>query len=148
MKVQKLKVDEALAESILGTKIVSLLENVAAGTTSVKQAVYILLNEIGRGDRILVIDENLLDLEKELAALRYTVRMVPRGMDDEDIKRTLRSRILITCNGVDFADDTEKYYYGLIWVRKPTDAKILAKKVEAVLMRANFAHNLTQVVSI
>ena len=119
-----------------------------ANKITLLEAVDLILNEAGRGDRILVVDENLLDLEKELSALRYTVYPVPFNTSDEEIKRELRGRIFITRNGKDFAKDVEKFYYGLIWVHGNTDAKILAKEIEQVLMAANFARNPTQVVRI
>ena len=130
---------------ILVNKIV---ENAVFRQITVAEAVEQLLQEIGRCGRILVVDENLYDLAQELISMNYVVHLVTRGANDEQIKATLGARVFITINGKDFVDDAKKYRYGLIWVRKSTDAKVLARKIEAVLMSANFRRNLEQVVKI
>ena len=128
--------------------VMELLSAVRDGKETVESATERLLYEMGRGGRILVVDENLRGLEQELSHLNYTTHSVDRREDDEEIKKRLRSRIFITNNGQDFADDVERYYYGLIWVQHQRDYAVMAREVEAVLMRHNFGRNLTQVVKL
>jgi uncharacterized protein with PIN domain len=129
-------------------RINGIVEGVFRGQITVAKAVDKLLQEIGRGGRILMVDENLYGLARELRALNYTVDLVLAGTPDEEIKKLLPGRVLITINGKDFVDDTKNYRYGLIWVRKSTDAKVLAKKVEAVLMSSNFRRSVAQTVPV
>jgi uncharacterized protein with PIN domain len=129
-------------------RINKIVEGAVSRRITAAKAVEKLLQEIGRGGRILAVDENLYDLARELWELGYTTHLVLSSNSDEDTKVTLPGKVLITINGKDFVDDTEKYRYGLIWVRKSTDAKILAKKVETVLMSANFRRNVTQSVMV
>jgi hypothetical protein len=130
------------------TRVNDIVLNVLAEYITPEMAVRLLLNEIGRGGRILVIDENIVGLEHELAFMNYTVYTVVLGESDEEIKKRLRGRVLITQNGKDFADDIFKHRYGLIWVRQVPDFKILAERVRDVLMKRNFCLNLTQVARI
>ena len=129
----------------------SVLEDLIGHRIDFGTAVGRLLAEMGRGQRILVVDENLLSLEPELAALGYTTEVVDLGEADAEIKKQLRSRVLVTRNGEDFSDPEEmkKYYYGLVWITSKTkDEKTLAEKVKETLMASNFAQNLTQVVKV
>ena len=132
------------------TKFVqSILEDLIQHRIDFGLAVDKLLAEMGRGQRILVIDENLLSLEPELAAMGYTTEVVDLGAQDSEVKKQLRSRVLVTRNGEDFSNPEEmkKYYYGLVWITSRTeDEKTLAEKVKEKLMTSNFAKNLVQVV--
>ena len=128
--------------------IEELLEAVASGKKTVKDAADFLLQEVGRGGRIFVIDENMRDLETELAALRYTIYPVPPGLDDDRIKKEIYGRVFVTNNGKDFVDGVNTGHYGLIWVLRHRDAKTVAKEIEAVVRQVNFDRELEQVVRI
>lgn len=127
-----------------------LIEDVAEGRTTVRKAVAFILNEMGRGGRILVVDENLRDLDDELAKLNYTVQPVITEDPDQKIKKSLGGKVFITHNGDDFKDKAErhKWRYGLIWIKVNPPAKDLAKRVEEALVKANFSNNLLQLVTI
>jgi hypothetical protein len=135
-----------------GTKFVqSVLEDLIGHRIDFGTAVGRLLAEMGRGQRILIIDENLLSLDPELAAMGYTTKKIDLGADDAEVKRQLSSRILITRNGKHFSDPGEmkRYYYGLIWVTSKTkDERTLAEKISDVLMTSDFAKNLVQVAKV
>ena len=127
-----------------------VLEDLIGHRVSLPEAVDKISAEMGRGGRILVIDENLLDLEAELAAKNYTVEAVEISSTDTQIMKQLRSRILITRNGRDFAEPKlmKEYYYGLVWVRSRLSAPDLANTIEEKLMASGFARNLVQVVRV
>jgi hypothetical protein len=126
-----------------------VLQQLLEGEITEDIAVASLLYEMGRGGRILVVDEHLLGLEQELSAMNYTTLTVARNVHDDVIKQSLNSKIVITKNGQDFEDDLVKYRYGLIWiVSKIDDHKLLANMVKDALMKANFSKNLTQIVKI
>lgn len=126
----------------------SLLEQVNRGQKSVDALVDFLLQEMGRGGRILVVDENILDLEPELLELGYTVDTVDLGGPDEAIKKQLKNRVLVTRNGRHFVDDVADFRYGVIWVVSKGDAKTLARKVERAMMTSNFHRKPAQVVKV
>jgi hypothetical protein len=130
------------------TIIESLIQDAITGLKPISQVVEVLLDEMGRGGRILVVDENLAGLDAELSRLNYTTYMVTLGTDDDLIKRELKGKVLVTNNGKDFVDDHEKFRYGLIWVTKQRDFQVLAREVDAALMKANFRAKVAQVVTI
>jgi hypothetical protein len=125
-----------------------IIESCGRGDITPDAAVDQLLAEMARGGRILVVDENMLGLERELARLNYTVYPVDVHQADAMIMKELKGRVLITQNGQDFKDGCKRHYYGLIWVQGQPGFKQLAKKVEAALRRHNFAGDLTQVVKV
>ncbi len=129
-------------------QIKKLIEDIASGKLSRKSALDTLLMELGRGGRILVVDENLRGLDAYLINLNYTVYNVRPGDTDEEIKAELSGRILVTKNGQDFDGDNEQHYYGLIWVVNRAPFRLLAKKIEAILMREQFKKNLTHTVKL
>jgi len=129
----------------------SVLEDLVRHRIDFATAMDKLLAEMGRGQRILVIDENLRSLERELAAMGYTTKAVEAKTSDAAVKRTLRSRVLVTRNGSDFCDprDMERFDYGLVWITsKAKDEKTLAVKVKEALMTSNFAKDLNQVIKV
>lgn len=126
-----------------------LLQEVVEGRRSLNAAAEYLLQEMGRGGRILVVDENLLGLEAELADLNYTAYPIRRRQaDDESIKHEIYGKVLVTRNGKDFADGVSSGYYGLVWVQSDADFAVLAKRIEAELMQRNFKRNLAQVIKV
>jgi len=132
-------------------KFERILARVVRGTLSERRAVDLLLNEMSRGGRTLVVDEDLRGLERELAGLRYTTELLPAGLLDPQIKPLLRSRVFITGNGIDFIvpEHMDRYYYGVIWIdTKSRDYPTLAGKVQDVLKTHNFGKNLVQVVKV
>lgn len=75
--------------------------------------VQLLMNEMSRG--ILVVDENLLALAKELAKLNIRIITPNKGQADQVIKRILLGhRIFVTNNTKHFKDDITAYEYGII----------------------------------
>ena len=133
------------------SEIEQIIDALLAGVIDRAQASDKLLYEMGRGSRILVADENLFGLDQELSAMNYTLSGFAPGMDDGDIKNTLRSRVFITRNGKDFCNpkDLQKYRYGLIWITsRIKDNKLLAKMIKDIMMTSNFSGNLMQVVKI
>ncbi len=129
-------------------EIQQLLESVLSGQKTMGDVVETLFQEMARGGRTLMVDENRYDLVDELAGLNYTVYPVHPEWSDVQIKKEVIGRVLITRNGSDFVDDVHSGHYGLIWVRRDTDAKILAKRIEAAIRHHNFRRNLEQVVKI
>jgi len=130
--------------------IEKLLEQVADKSLPVHEAVDILLQEMGRGGRNLMVDENLYGLEPFLSEMGYTVYRVQSGFPDDQIKKLLESRVFITKNGQHFSDpeDMQKFYYGLIWVKSNLDEMRLAEAVKGMLMTKNFGKNLTQIATV
>ena len=126
----------------------SLFDQVSTGKKSVEEAVDWLLMEMGRGGRIFVVDENLFGLDDYLVELGYTVYRIQSGLADSEIKQQVGGRVLITNNGEDFASDTERFGYGLIWVTRIRDFATLAKNIEAAIMAHGFRRNLTQVIKV
>ena len=113
------------------------------------QAADKLLIEMGRGGRILVVDENLLGLEKELSKLRYTTYPIStRSELDESIMSQLKGRVFITRNGKDFVNGIVKHRFGLIWIVSRSSNRDLAKKVKCALMKSNFYGKPVQVVKV
>src|SRR5882762_6213967 len=110
-------------------EVKKLLQRVSEGKISVSKAADLLLTEMGRGQRILIVDENLLGLVGLLSARNYTVYPIQtRGESDNNIKNQLFGRIFITKNGADFIRDTKKYHYGLVWViSKGPDTELVRK---------------------
>jgi hypothetical protein len=117
---------------------------------TIQEATDRLLTEMGRGGRVLVVDENCLGLDPELASMNYTVKTLEPGLKDAEIKKRLRSRVFITRNGEHFNSpaDMEKHYYGLVWLVSKGDDKRMGKKVEAALTASNFNRHLLQVVKV
>ena len=122
---------------------------VQSGKLTVSEASERLLTEMGRGGRILIVDEHLDGLDDELAKLNYTVHMVRKGLKDHEILPTLNNCVFVTRNYDEFEDHLDEYKFGLIAVKGAFgDFKQLAQRVKAALMKAQFNNNLKQVVSI
>lgn len=131
-------------QEILFTRII---RRVLAGKMTVERAVDRLLYEVGHGGITLLVDETSYGLVAEFKSMNYTVYPVDPGIDDLAIKRQIRGRVLITRNGKHFSvlKDREHYDYGLVWVTSTGNDAAVAKKIEKVLMRSNFARNPHQV---
>ena len=131
-------------------EITALIQDVLSGEKSVTQVVEALFEDMGRGARILVLDENLSDLDGELAELNYTTKTVEPGLSDLEIKRALRSRVFITRNGRHFSDpqDMQKFRYGLLWLVSEGDARFLAGKISQAIMKNSFKRDLIKVVKV
>ena len=127
-----------------------VLRDVMSGRLTEDQAAERLLQEMGRGGVILKVDENCLALAPLLMARNYTTETVEPGLDDQGIKRQIRSRVFITRNGQHFNDpkDLERFDYGLVWVRSRADDRTLARSIERTLMRSRFNSNQHQVVEV
>jgi hypothetical protein len=68
---------------------------------------------------IVVLDENVSGMESELRARNIKVISIPKGTDDEVIKRHyLPGRIIVTANSRHFIDDASSYEYGIIALDK------------------------------
>src|ERR1044071_5415304 len=91
------------------------VQDAVDGKLTVMEATSFLLDEMGRGGRIFVVDENLRGLERELSAMNYTTYTVKRSVEDWKIKEEIKGCVFITNNGKDFVDDVaeEKGDYGL-----------------------------------
>ena len=134
---------------MLESLVEDVLKKVSTGQLSVVKAADLLLTEMGRGGRILVVDENLLGLEMELSALGYvTYTVATRGQVDEMIRPQLRSRVFITRNGKDFVEGLTKHHFGLVWIVSRMSNRDLAKKIAKVLMKSNFHRKPVQVVKV
>ena len=131
-------------------EIEALIRGVVDRTHTIDEAVGVLLNEMGRGGRIFVVDENLMGLERELSQLNYTTYTVSPHLDDQLIKEQVRGRVLVTGNGRHFVDDVgqDKGNYGLIWVTSQKDHQVLAGEIAQAIQRVNFRRNLNQVVKV
>jgi hypothetical protein len=125
----------------------TVITDVINGKKSITEAANTLLQEMGRGGRILSIDENLLGVEPFLAEMGYTTEVFRKKMPDDQIKPQLEGRVFITQNGKDFCnpEDMAQHYYGLIWVLSNPDDKTLATRIKNILMQANFHRNLAQI---
>ena len=129
--------------------VVEALEDVRDGKMTVEEATEFLLNEMGRGGRILVVDEHLDGLDDALAKYNFTVTMVRKGTKDEDILPTLDNRVFITKDYERFEKDMNEYNFGLIAVKgKYGDYQQLSKRIKIVMMGAGFRKNLRQVVPV
>lgn len=68
---------------------------------------------------IVVLDENVSGMESELHKRNIKVIPIPKGTDDEIIKRHyLPGRIIITANSRHFIADASSYEYGIIALDK------------------------------
>lgn len=126
-----------------------LVERIVNEKLSVAEATKLLLSEVGRGGRILVVDENLDSLIDELANRHYTVHGVRHGASDIEIKKELNNRVFITRNGKHFVKDQAKYRYGLVWVVSASPDSVLAQRVEKALSSGmGFKKNLIQTIKV
>jgi hypothetical protein len=119
------------------------------GKMSVDEATRKLLLEMGRGGRVLVVDEHLFGLDHELARLNYTVNRVKSGADDSEILQDLDNRVFITKNREHFKNEINKFNFGLIIVKsKYGDYIQLAKMISDELMKLGFRNNLLRSVNV
>ncbi len=127
-----------------------LVEEIAAGRITVEGAVDRLLDEMGRGGRILVVDETSYGLDEPLSDMNYTVVRVPRRLSDEEIKEEIGGKVFITRNGERFSDpkDMEYHGYGLVWLTSTGDDLVVAEKVKDALMNARFKRNLKHMIKV
>ncbi len=131
--------------------IEQLVENIASGAIPPDTASATLLYELGRGGRIVVVDENLRGLAGFLSGFNYTAYGVPSGFSDARIKaEILDNKVFITQNGKDFCrkSDLIRYDYGLIWVVSAPPLSRLSVLVKDTLMGSGFRKNLHQVIKI
>lgn len=129
--------------------IKQLLKKVVKGRVRVSEATALLMQEMGQGGRILVVDENLLGLADELTKLGYTVIGAAYGASVAAIKKNLGGQVLITHNGMRFIADQTKYHYGLIWVTSKLPDCKRARKIESLMSgRSGFKKNLIQMFKI
>ena len=87
---------------------------------------------------IVVLDENVSGMEPELNNRNIRVIPIPKGTDDEVIKKHyLPGRIIITSNSCHFVDDASSYEYGIIALDKIKfkDFKFLASIVSNAFIR-------------
>jgi len=87
---------------------------------------------------IVVLDENVSGMEAELNNRNIRVVPIPKGTDDDIIKKHyLPGRTLITANSAHFVDDASSYEYGIIALDKVKfkDPKSLATIVSAAFVR-------------
>jgi hypothetical protein len=106
------------------------------GRASVEEAMDYIM-EFARGSWTLVIDENLESLADALAELNYGVRVVPKGMSDDHIRRKYGDRgVFITSDDGDFSLDEvpDPFEDGMILVPNCVDEVRLARAIERVLM--------------
>ena len=136
------------SESHMDEFLTKVLEQVHCRTMSVEEAKRQILQEMGRGGRILVMNEDLRELEQELSILNYTTTSVPRHLEDTQIKGALWAKIIITRSGRQFVADLDKYYYGLIWIQSDLPWQKMAKKIESTLVSATFKMNLAQAIKL
>jgi hypothetical protein len=67
----------------------------------------------------LVVDENLEGIDAELSGKNIHIITIPKGTDDDTIKRVyLTRRILLTNNSKDFISEASSYEYGIISTEK------------------------------
>ena len=72
-----------------------ILERVVKEDITISEGVDLLLNEMGRSSRTLLIDENDYALDVELSNLGYTTHPVPSSMQDPNIKRILWGKVIV-----------------------------------------------------
>jgi hypothetical protein len=126
-----------------------VLYDVQSGKVQIPEAIELLLREMGRGDRTIIVDEHLDGLDDELARLNYTVRMVRKGLKDHEILPTLNNRVFVTQNYSEFEDYLDEYKFGLIAVKHAFgDFKQLAQRVKDAMMKAQFNNNLKQIINV
>jgi hypothetical protein len=125
-----------------------LIREAAAGKRSPGEIADTLLTEMGRGGRTLVIDENLFGIERHLAALGYSTRLVTVREPDPQIIARLRAKVFITRNAKDFLPFTASGYFGIVWVEALLPNPDLAEKIKDALSIAGFGANLTQVIKV
>ncbi len=129
-------------------QITAFIAEVVAGKRTAGEIADVLLNEMGRGGRTLVIDENLIGIERYLAALGYSTRLVTVGEPDPQIIARLRAKVLVTRNAKDFVPHMESGYFGIVWVVSLLPNPELAEKIKDALAVAGFGANLTQVIKV
>jgi hypothetical protein len=87
---------------------------------------------------IVVLDENVSGMESELNNRNIKVIPIPKGTDDEIIKKHyLPGRIIITANSRHFVGDASSYEYGIIALDKIKfkDPKKMASIVSDAFIR-------------
>jgi len=87
---------------------------------------------------IVVLDENVSGMEAELNNRNIRVIPIPKGTDDEIIKKYyLPGRIIITANSRHFIDDASSYEYGIVALDKIKfkDSGTLASLVSNAFIR-------------
>jgi len=131
-------------------EIKKLIKDANSGRKTVDEVVDLIFEDMGRGSRIFVVDENLIGLDNELGRLNYTVYTLPKGLNDDEVKRKITGRVLVTANGGHFVADVANLHYGLVWVLHSGDYKVLAKKIEKALMamKTNFRRSVEQVIKV
>ena len=127
-----------------------LVNGLVEGSVSADEAIDLLLNEMGRGGRILMVDETSYGLGDALIDKNFTVVKVQSGKSDEEIKDSIWGRVLITRNGEHFSDseEMEKYHYGVVWVTSSGVDEEVAKLVVQGMQNAGFKKNIVQVVKV
>jgi hypothetical protein len=99
---------------------------VADQQIAVKAAVKALMMEIGRGGRIMVVDEHLRGSERELCPVGVTVDEPVTRTGTEKVK--LKGSIFVARRARTFASMSKKCYYGPVWVASKDDHRISARK--------------------
>ena len=128
--------------------IETTIQDVVAGRKTVSEATELLLEYMGRGGRVLVIDENLFGVEPHLARMGYSTRLVTVHAPDAQIIPRLKAKVLITRNGRDFADFVKSGYFGLVLVTSGLPDPELAEKIKDELTKAEFGANLPQMIKV
>jgi hypothetical protein len=89
---------------------------------------------------ILVVDENLDKIHRELEKHNIRVLRIKPGTDDDYIKEhSLPGRIFVTNNTKDFLDGAAEFEYGIISTEgvKLKDPELLAKKISDEIIKNN-----------
>ena len=88
-----------------------------------------MLSNRSRNRGVIVLDKQHKNLALELQARNIRVVIIPKGTDDDTIKRSiLPHRILVTDNFKRYKDDVSSFEYGLIST-KIKDPIVLAKRI-------------------
>jgi len=79
---------------------------------------------------VLILDENLLFLQKPLEAKNFKVYTLPRGLKDEQIAPLLAHRIFVTNNAEDFRQEAPEKEFSIIDTSGALqDPEALAKQI-------------------
>jgi hypothetical protein len=86
---------------------------------------------------IVILDENLFALSKELESQGMRVLKVKSGLKDKEIiEHSLSGRIFITNNSKDFIDDASDLEYGIIATENVSkDPKFLSKLISDEIIK-------------
>ena len=123
------------------------LQRLLNGKATVDEALDYIM-EFARGHWSLIIDENLESLADALAALNYDAEVVPKGISDDEIRRTFAGAgVFVTSNDRDFrlAEVPQPFRKGMILVPNGVDDQRLAREIERVLMTWRKLHRATPV---